>query len=136
MVKPITKKNFPLQQKCAPATPEDAHVIRDLTDALQAHCEQCVDMAANMIGVNKCIIAVQLGFANLVMVNPKITACSDEYQTEEGCLSLSGIRRTKRFRNIEVAYLDEKFRSQKKQFHDDIAEIIQHKIDHCNGILI
>lgn len=136
MVRPITKNIFSLQQKCAPATPEDAPVIRDLTDTLQAHCEDCVGMAANMIGVNKRIIAVQLGFASLVMVNPEITACSDEYETEEGCLSLSGVRKTKRFRNIEVAYLDDKFRSQKKQFHGDVAEIIQHEIDHCNGILI
>lgn len=136
MVKPIIKDIFFLGQKSEPATQADAQVIRDLLDTLQAYKTECAGMAANMIGVKKRIIAVNLGVANLLMVNPVIVSSSGPYETEEGCLSLSGVRKTKRYKNIEVEYLDQNFHAHKQAFSGWTAEIIQHEIDHCDGILI
>ena len=136
MVKPIMKDIFFLAQKSVPATPSDAGVITDLLDTLRANSAHCVGLAANMIGVKKRIIVVSLGFANLAMVNPQIVRKDTPYETEEGCLSLVGVRKTKRYQNIEVTYLDQNFKPQRQKFSGWTAQIIQHEIDHCNGILI
>lgn len=136
MVKPIIKDIFFLRQKSEPATPADAQVMRDLLDTLQAYQTECAGMAANMIGVKKRIIAVNLGLVNLLMVNPVIVSSSAPYDTEEGCLSLPGVRKTKRYKNIEVEYLDQNFHPHRQAFSGWAAEIIQHEIDHCDGILI
>ncbi len=136
MVKPIQKDIFFLQQKSDPATPADAAVIRDLLDTLQAYREECVGMAANMIGVRKRIIAVNLGLTALAMVNPVIVQREQPYETEEGCLCLTGQRRTTRCRTIEVEYQDQNFQPHRQRFTGWTAEIIQHEIDHCDGVLI
>lgn len=130
------KDIFFLAQKSEPATPEDAQVIIDLLDTLQANADRCVGMAANMIGVKKTIIAVNAGFTNIAMVNPRIIKKSGLYETEEGCLSLEGVRPTKRYQNIEVEYLDRNFVKKKQKFSGWTAQIIQHEIDHCEGIII
>ena len=136
MIKPIMKDIFFLAQKSEPATPEDAQVIIDLLDTLQANEDRCVGMAANMIGVKKTIIAVNAGFTNIAMVNPRIIKKSGLYETEEGCLSLEGVRPTKRYQNIEVEYLDQNFAKKKQKFSGWTAQIIQHEMDHCEGIII
>ena len=136
MVRPIMKDIFFLQQKSEQADKNDLPIARDLEETLAAHEEECVGMAANMIGVKKRIIAVQLGFVRLLMINPEITAKSQPYETQEGCLSLSGVRPTTRYQTIEVSFQDKNFRKQKQTFSGSIAQIIQHEIDHCNGILI
>ena len=125
-----------LSKKSAPATKEDISVAQDLLDTLQAHKDGCVGMAANMIGVRKTIIAVTIGFFNVAMINPKITSKSNPYKTEEGCLSLSGVRTCTRYDEIEVEYLDMNFSPQKKKYTGWTAQIIQHEVDHCNGVLI
>lgn len=136
MVKSIVRDTFFLSQKSEPATREDAQVITDLLDTLAANRERCVGMAANMIGVLKTIIAVNMGFINVAMVNPVILNKSEPYGTEEGCLSLDGVRKTTRYKNIEVEYLDASFQKQRKKYSGWTAQIIQHEIDHCEGILI
>ena len=136
MIKPITKDIFFLAQKSEPAAPSDVGVITDLLDTLRANSAHCVGLAANMIGVKKRIIVVSLGFANLAMVNPQIVRKDTSYETEEGCLSLVGVRKTKRYQNIEVTYLDQNFKPQRQKFTGWTAQIIQHEIDHCNGIII
>lgn len=130
------KDIFFLAQKSESATPEDAQVIIDLLDTLQANADRCVGMAANMIGVKKTIIAVNAGFTNIAMVNPRIVKRSGLYETEEGCLSLEGVRPTKRYQNIEVEYLDQNFAKKKQKFSGWTAQIIQHEMDHCEGIII
>ena len=136
MVKPIVKDIFFLGQKSEPATPEDAQVITDLMDTLAAHREGCVGMAANMIGVKKRIIIVNIGFIDMIMVNPVIVSKDGPYQTEEGCLSLTGVRPTTRYENIEVTYQDQHFNTYTRKFSGWTAQIIQHEIDHCDGIII
>lgn len=136
MIKPIVKDMFFLRQVSEPATPADRAVAQDLLDTLKANRAGCVGLAANMIGVKKCIIAVSLGFLDVAMFNPVITAKSGPYDTEEGCLSLPGVRRCKRFRKITVEYYDMNFAKQTGTFEDFPAQIIQHEIDHCNGVLI
>lgn len=136
MIRPIMRDVFFLAQKSEPATQEDMQVVYDLLETLQANAERCVGMAANMIGVRKTIIAVNVGFANMAMINPRITKKSGLYETEEGCLSLEGVRPTKRYQNIEVEYLDQNFAKKKQKFSGWTAQIIQHEIDHCNGIII
>lgn len=136
MVKPIVKDMFFLGMPSEPATKADAQVIVDLQDTLRAHTRECVGMAANMIGVRKRIIIVSLGIAQLVMVNPVIVKKSQPFETEEGCLSLAGTRKTTRYKTIEVSYEDHNFVSQKRTFSGFHAQIIQHEIDHCNGIII
>lgn len=136
MIKPIVKDAFFLSQPSSPATVEDAPVIQDLLDTLAANTEHCVGMAANMIGVKKSIVIVSTGFLPLVMVNPRILKKSQPYETEEGCLSLVGVRKTTRYQNIEVEYLDRNFKKQRQKYSGWIAQIIQHEIDHCNGIII
>ena len=125
-----------LAQPSEAATKADASVIRDLTDTLNAHLDGCVGMAANMIGVRKRIIVVRMGPVSVVMVNPVITAKRGEYEAEEGCLSLTGVRKCRRWREIEVSYLDAAFLPRRQKYTDWIAQIIQHEIDHCNGVII
>lgn len=136
MVKPIIKDIMFLGQKSEPATADDKQVITDLQDTLKAHRDGCVGMAANMIGYKKRIIIVSLGFADLIMQNPVIKAKSGEYETEEGCLSLTGKRNTVRYRDIEVEYMDVSFKKQRQKFSGYVAQIIQHEMDHMEGILI
>ena len=125
-----------LAQPSEEATKEDAPVIRDLTDTLLHHRDGCVGMAANMIGVRKRIICVMMGPVPLTMVNPVIVGKSGEYEAEEGCLSLTGVRKCRRFRDIEVSYQDAAFLPRRQKYTGWIAEIIQHEIDHCNGVII
>ena len=108
----------------------------DLLDTLKAHKDNCVGMAANMIGVNRCIIAFQDGAGYTVMLNPKILQKSGAYETEEGCLSLTGVRPVKRWKRIKVRWQNEKLEIRIKTYTGWTAEIIQHEIDHCEGILI
>ena len=136
MIKQIVKDPFFLQQKSEPATEADKQVIQDLLDTLRANQDRCVGMAANMIGVKKKIIVVAMGPFHFAMVNPEITKKSGEYQTEESCLSLEGVRPCTRYKEIEVDYLDQDFKPQHGKFKDFTAQIIQHEIDHFEGILI
>lgn len=136
MVKPIVKDVMFLGQKSETATADDRQVITDLQDTLKAHRDGCVGMAANMIGYKKRIIIVSMGFADLVMQNPVIKAKSGKYDTEESCLSLTGRRRTERYQNIEVEYLDVSFKKQRQKFSGYVAQIIQHEMDHLEGIVI
>lgn len=136
MEKPIMRDVMFLSRKSEEATEQDRQVIQDLKDMLAAHRQSCVGMAANMIGVKKRIIIVALGFADMIMINPVITAKSEPYDTEEGCLSLDGVRKTKRYGRITVRYQDESFRSQSQEFKGQIAQIIQHECDHLEGIII
>ena len=136
MVKPITKDPIFLAQKSAPATILDLPVAQDLKDTLEAHREGCVGMAANMIGVNKRIIIFDDHGSATVMFNPELVKCSGAYEAEEGCLSLSGVRKTRRWRQIKVRYQNERFETRLKTYTGFTAQIIQHEIDHCNGVLI
>ena len=136
MIKPITKDPIFLAQKSAPATILDLPVAQDLKDTLEAHREGCVGMAANMIGLNKRIIIFDDHGSATVMFNPELVKCSGAYETEEGCLSLSGVRKTRRWRQIKVQYQNERFETRLKTYTGFTAQIIQHEIDHCNGVLI
>ncbi len=136
MVRPIVKDILFLGQKSLPATPADAPVITDLLDTLKANEAGCVGLAANMIGVRKCIIVFAHGPFHVPMVNPKIVKKSRPYETEEGCLSLPGVRPCKRWETIEVEYQDRTFTKKRGTFTGFTAQIIQHEIDHCNGIII
>ena len=136
MVKPIMRDVLFLGQKSIPATEEDLQVGRDLQDTLAANREACVGMAANMIGINKSIIAVAVGPFQFAMINPVITKMSGEYKTEEGCLSLEGTRLCTRYEEIEVDYLDSNFQFCHGKYSGWTAQIIQHEIDHCKGIVI
>ena len=137
MVKEIIKDTMFLMQKSEPATKADIQTAYDLLDTLKANSEICVGLAANMIGVRKKIIAVQIGMIPVVIINPVITRHSQEsYETEEGCLSHIGTRKTTRFKSIDLEYYDIGFKKKKQTFSDFTAQIIQHEIDHCNGILI
>ncbi len=136
MIKPIMRDIFFLGQKSVEATAEDMGTARDLKDTLNANKERCVGMAANMIGVKKRIIIVDMGFVSVVMFNPVILKKDSPYETEEGCLSLDGTRKTTRYRNIEVEYTDMGGKRQKQKYSGQIAQIIQHECDHLNGIII
>ena len=136
MVREIMRDPLFLAAPSAPATQEDLLVAQDLMDTLRANRERCVGMAANMIGVHKNIIAFLDGRIHMVMLNPEIVKAEGEYETEEGCLSLDGIRKTKRFGKIQVRYQTEKMQWKTRTFKDYTAQIIQHEIDHCKGILI
>lgn len=136
MVCDICKDEVFLAQKTEPATADDLCVAQDLLDTLIAHKDFCVGMAANMIGVNKRIIAFDNEGEYIVMFNPVIVKHSGPYEAEEGCLSLTGTRQTKRFRTIKVQWQNEKFQIRLKTFSGWTAEIIQHEIDHCEGIVI
>ena len=136
MIRPINHDPIFLSRKSSPATILDLPTAKDLEDTLASHREGCVGMAANMIGVPKRIIAFDVNGTVMTMLNPEIIKKSGEYETEEGCLSLPGERKTKRCRCITVSYQDKTFQSRTREFTGYIAEIIQHEIDHCNGILI
>ena len=136
MIHPIIHDPLFLAQKSEPATEADRQIITDLMDTLRANLDRCVGMAANMIGEKKRIIVFCNGPMQMVLINPQITAKSGEYETEEGCLSLAGARRTKRYKRITVTYQDQTFKNKTASFEGFTAQIIQHEIDHCNGILI
>ena len=136
MIKPIMKDPIFLAQKSAEAGPADASIAADLLDTLRAHADGCVGMAANMIGSAKRIIAFDNNGQYMMMYNPVIVKYADPYEAEEGCLSLTGTRKAKRYRSIKVQYQNEEFQTRLKTFTGFAAQIIQHEIDHCNGVLI
>ncbi len=137
MIRELMHDPIFLARKSAPATKEDLPIAQDLLDTLMAYRETCVGMAANMIGQPKRIIVFDNGGKLMLMLNPEIVSVSGEYQTEEGCLSLlGGPRKTKRFQKIKVRYQNPEFQTRLKTFTGWTAQIIQHEIDHCNGILI
>ena len=136
MERPIMKDPIFLAQKSAPATAEDLSVAEDLLQTLAAHRDGCVGMAANMIGVAKRIIVFDNEGKYMTMFNPEIVKSAGPYEAEEGCLSLTGVRKTKRYRTIKVRYQNERFQVRLQTFSGWTAQIIQHEIDHCNGILI
>lgn len=136
MVRPIMRDPLFLCKKSEPATMQDGQVLTDLMDTLKANQERCVGMAANMIGVSKRIIAFFAGPFCMGMYNPVIVKKSGPYETEEGCLSLDGVRKTIRYESIEVSYLDTAFKPQKMTYTGWTAQIIQHEMDHCDGVLI
>ena len=136
MIKPIVKDVFFLGQKSDPATKQDLSVGQDLQDTLVANQDRCVGMAANMIGVRKRIIIVNIGIMNLVTYNPVILKKDTPYETEEGCLSLEGVRKTTRYQNIEVEYLDSCWKKHRQKFSGWTAQIILHEMDHLEGVII
>ena len=136
MIRDIMKDTIFLSKKSEPATPEDASLAADLLETLAAHRGECVGMAANMIGVSKRIIAFDCDGHDMLMYNPEIVKKSGPYETEEGCLSLPGVRRVQRWKSIKVRYRNEAFQTRFKTFTGWTAQIIQHEIDHCNGVLI
>lgn len=136
MVKKIVRDPLFLAQRSEPATEADKQVVTDLLDTLRANLDRCVGMAANMIGVKKAVIVVAAGSFQFAMVNPVITKKTGGYETEEGCLSLDGVRPCTRYQEIEVEYLDADFKLQHGKYSGFTAQIIQHEIDHCNGVVI
>ena len=136
MIRPIMTKKFFLRQPSEQATADDLAIALDLVDTLEAHRDGCVGMAANMIGVVKRIIIFDDNGSATVMFNPEIVKCSGAYEAEEGCLSLAGTRKAKRYRSIKVQYQNKQFQTRLKTYTGWTAQIIQHEIDHCNGILI
>ena len=136
MIKPIVKDILFLGQKSEIATKDDISVINDLEDTLRANLDRCVGMAANMIGIKKRILVFTVGNLIIPMINPKILKKENSYETEESCLSLAGFRKTTRYEKIEVEYFDRNFKKQKGVFTGFTAQIIQHEIDHFEGIII
>ena len=136
MISPIIKDPILLGGKSEPLTAADPQLARDLKDTLSAHSTECVGMAANMIGVKKRAIVFDDDGRPGLMFNPEIEKKADPYEAEEGCLSLSGVRKTRRWRIITVVYRDEAFRPRTRVLVGRTAQIVQHEIDHCNGILI
>lgn len=136
MVCNIMRDVISLSQKAEPATEADRQIAVNLLDTLKANEERCVGLAANMIGEKKAIIAVNMGFVNVAMFNPVIVKRSVPFETEEGCLSLTGVRRTRRYKEIEVEYQDMQFQRRRQKFSGWTAQIIQHECDHLEGILI
>ncbi|KAF0392256.1 peptide deformylase [Pediococcus pentosaceus] len=136
MIKSVVHDQQILSQTSIPATKQDLSVVMDLMDTLKANSERCVGMAANMIGVHKRIIVVTMGMMNVPMINPVILKKGNPYTTEEGCLSLTGEHSTTRYDEIEVQYLDLEFKKHTQKFKEFIAQIIQHEVDHCDGIII
>ncbi|MBL7575594.1 peptide deformylase [Peptoniphilus asaccharolyticus DSM 20463] len=136
MIRKIVRDTLFLRQKSERATKEDVQIIEDLKDTLKANSDRCVGMAANMIGYKKNIIIVSMGIIDVVMVNPVIKTKSKPYNTEEGCLSLDGVRSTLRYDEIEVEYEDVNFKKRVQKYNGFIAQTIQHEMDHLNGILI
>lgn len=136
MIREICKDETFLSQKAELATPDDAQLAADLLETLAHHRDGCVGLAANMVGVNKRIIVFDDEGSYTVMFNPEILKKSDPYHMEEGCLSLSGTRPAKRWKSIKVRWQNEKFQQRQKTFTGWTAQIIQHEIDHCEGVLI
>ena len=136
MVREIMKDEVFLAEASEKATAEDTEIARDLLETLEAHKAGCVGMAANMIGVRKRIIAFDNEGSYMVMFNPEIVKKAGAYEAEEGCLSLTGTRKTRRWQSIKVQYQNEKMQIRLKTFTGWTAQIIQHELDHCEGILI
>lgn len=136
MQKAIVRDTFFLAQKSQETSREDLQDVRDLVDTFKANRDQCVGMAANMIGVKKRFIVIDFMNLPFVMINPKVISKSGRYETEEGCLSLSGRRKAVRYQNITVSYQDMQFQKHTQEFTRYTAQIIQHEIDHCDGIVI
>lgn len=136
MIRSVMHDPIFLAQKSVPATVDDLPVAQDLLDTLIAHKDGCVGMAANMIGVLKRIIAFEDEGTYTVLFNPEIVKCAQPYEAEEGCLSLPGLRKAKRYKSIKVQYQNSQFQTRFKTYTGWAAQIIQHEIDHCNGILI
>ena len=136
MVRTVVRDVFFLAQKSEPATKDDLGTVQDLLDTLQANTDHCVGMAANMIGVRKNVIAVQMGMVNAAMLNPVIVKRTGPYETEEGCLSLDGVRKTTRYQEIEVEYYDFNWKKQRQKLSGWTAQICQHEIDHLSGKII
>lgn len=136
VIRPIVHDPVFLAQKSVPATAADLQVAVDLADTLSANLDRCVGMAANMIGIRKRIIAMARGPMVVAMLNPEILTGSGEYETEEGCLSLEGKRKTKRFKSIRLSWQDTQMKKHVGLLEGFQAQIVQHEIDHCNGILI
>ena len=136
MIREIVHDPLFLGQKSTEATAEDLSVAEDLIDTLRAHQDRCVGMAANMIGKRKRIIAVFRGPIIVVMLNPRILSGFGEYEAEEGCLSLEGTRKTKRYRSIRLAWQDMQMEEHIGTLDGFQAQIVQHEVDHCDGILI
>lgn len=136
MVRDIVHDPIFLAQKSTEATAEDLSTAQDLLDTLEANRERCVGMAANMIGVLRRIIVFDNEGRAELMLNPRIIKASEPYETEEGCLSLTGVRKTKRYNKIKVEYQNTAFQTRLKTYSGYTAQIIQHEIDHCEGILI
>ena len=136
MIRQIMRDPMFLGKKSEEATKEDISIAEDLKDTLAANREHCVGMAANMIGIKKRIIIANVGIGDIVMFNPVITKKDSPYETEEGCLSLAGVRKTTRYRNIELEFTDLSWKRQKQKYSGFIAQIIQHECDHLEGIII
>lgn len=136
MVRPIIHDPLLLARKSEPATEADLPILTDLLDTLRANLNRCVGMAANMIGETKRIIVFCDGPRQRGMLNPQILRMSGEFETEEGCLSLAGVRKIRRWRKITVRYQDPRMKFHTETFEGFPAQIIQHEIDHCGGILI
>ena len=136
MIRAICRDEAFLAQKAEPATPDDLSVAADLLETLEYHKNGCVGMAANMIGVNKRIIAFDNEGTYMVMFNPELVKKSGPYDAEEGCLSLTGTRPAKRWQSIKVRWQNEQFQVRLKTFTGWTAQIIQHELDHCEGIII
>ena len=136
MIRSVVKDIFFLGQKSQEAAKQDLPVGQDLLDTLRANQDRCVGMAANMIGVRKRIIIVNMGILNVVMYNPVIVSRDTPYETQEGCLSLEGVRNTTRYQNIEVEYMDSSWKKQRQKYSGWTAQIIQHEVDHLEGIII
>ena len=136
MIREICTEEAFLARKSEPAAPEDLPIAADLLETLEHHKARCVGMAANMIGVSRRIIAVNTGFLFLVMFNPEMTKGEGAYEAEEGCLSLPGVRKTRRYQTITVRYQDRTFTWRTQTFTGYAAQAVQHEIDHCNGILV
>ncbi|HAW12784.1 MAG: peptide deformylase [Bulleidia sp.] len=136
MIRQVVKDVMILSRKSVPAEKQDIPIGKDLLDTLFANAAACVGMAANMIGINKRIIVVNTGVMNIAMFNPVIESRSGRYETQEGCLSLSGLRPTVRYQSISVSYMDINWKKQKLKLTGWPAQIVQHEIDHCDGIVI
>jgi len=136
MIRPVVRDIFFLRQKSEPATQGDLSIGQDLRDTLASNRDRCVGMAANMIGVKKRVIIVNMGPVDVVMYNPVITRKDSPFETEEGCLSLDGVRKTTRYQNITVEYRDDTWKKRQQNNTGWIAQIIQHEMDHLEGIII
>lgn len=136
MIKKIVTDPQVLKQVATPASKDDRQIGIDLRDTLHAHQDHCVGMAANMIGSHRRVIIAQLGPLSVIMYNPQIIRQVQPYQTSEGCLSLQGQRPTRRYRQITVTFYDQEWQKQQLTLTDLAAEIVQHEVDHCNGVLI
>lgn len=136
MIRPIITDPIFLSFQSQPATIDDLSVGQDLLDTIRAHRDCCIGMAANMIGIRKQVIIFEDATGYTIMYNPQIIKATESYEASEGCLSLNGIRKAKRYRTIKVEYQNETFQMRRKTYSDRTAQIIQHELDHCNGILI